>query len=355
MQRKTRKVLVVKRDRKKGNELAQHLRSAGYSVKVANTFNEARNSMAETKSAFYAAMVDLELPDGNIREFIASSGFVSFCHVIAYDGPCQTPHVQPGLGMVMNDDTSKSLDILERMGRQLQDSAGIRTTTISDVPAVYEIANQTWSKKENVVLTHFLQRQFIFGEGQFVATATINGLKRVIGFIGALIVRGNMIKRTWIEFTGNGTYSTHEPTGDTLACPQIGTDREFLLRMEMTGIAKKLILAEQELARQMGLGLIAYSRFSGFEYQRKMSPLQTPGEYYEYCIKTGFREEQNIGMHLHFGGQTKSEWILPNACPMDSDAGGAIVIVQYPTPWLEKPVTIQLLSEERHSYQFVPM
>lgn len=355
MSKRIKKVLVAKKDAREQNALSRLLAHAGYSIITASTFQEVRTTISDNRDSLYAVLLDLTLPDGDAIRFIPLSGISSFCHVIIHSQFQQNPDVHPGLGMLMGDEYLGMPFILDKMQQRLHDSASVRVATLADIHSIYAIAEQTWKRKEIVEPSQFIKRQTTFPAGQLVATLVLNGVERTIGFIGALIAQSNKIARTWTGFTGNGTYSTHDQNGNVLVCPQIGTDREFLLRMGINGIARKLICAERELANQNGLGLIAYSRFSDFGNRRILVPDQTPLDYYQYCVSTDFREEQNIGMHIHFGGTTRPEWVLPNACPMDLDAGGAIVLVQYSFPWLEKPVTIRLLSEAHPPYQYVPM
>ena len=115
-----------------------------------------------------------------------------------------------------------------------------------------------------------------FPQGQFVAVCG----NRIVGYATSLIV--NIDDEFWYdvdELTGAGTFSTHNPDGDTLYGADIAVHPDFRRR----GVATLLYKRRRSLLKRNNLRrMIAYGRIPGYkEHGRilKMEPRDIDHEF----------------------------------------------------------------------------
>ncbi len=131
-----------------------------------------------------------------------------------------------------------------------------------------------------------------FPQGQLLCE--ING--RVVGYATSLIVQlGDDDQRySYAEVTGVGTFSTHDPAGDTLYGADIAVHPEFRGR----GIAGKLYTARRKLLTRYNLRrMVAGGRIPGYaEHAGKI----TAEEYVE-AVQRGELSDSALSAHLKAG------------------------------------------------------
>ena len=167
-----------------------------------------------------------------------------------------------------------------------------------DIPEIIDCSRAIYSDYPPEYI--FTQRQYemqlaSFPDGQFVALAR----GKIIGYATSIIV--HLDDEFWYdvdELTGAGTFSTHNPDGDTLYGADIGVHPDFRRR----GVAMLLYQRRKALLKRYNLRrMIAYGRIPGYkEYAGKM----TAEEYVEKVINGELRDPA-LNTHLKSGYQVK--------------------------------------------------
>lgn len=145
-----------------------------------------------------------------------------------------------------------------------------------------------------------------FPEGQLVALAG----DRIVGYAISLIVRldDSSPWYSYGEITGDGTFSTHDPSGDTL----YGADIAVLPEYRGQGISKKLYEARRSLLKRFNLRrMVAGGRIPGYrEWAGRLSP-----EEYVERVERGELRDPALNAHLAAGYRVRSIHLgyLPDA------------------------------------------
>jgi predicted amidohydrolase/GNAT superfamily N-acetyltransferase len=187
---------------------------------------------------------------------------------------------------------SKSISLVE--------SVKTRRWKLSDVPAIIECQAAAYPNiaRESLVDERKLKMQYkAFPEGQFLAE--VEG--RVIGYCSSLIVQleDDAPWYSYNEITGVGTFSTHDPSGDTLYGADIAVHTEF----RGQGVAQKLYVKRKSLLTRLNLRrMVAGGRIPGYaQYAKKMSP-----EQYVELVKRGELKDPALSAHLKVGYEVLS-------------------------------------------------
>ncbi len=131
-----------------------------------------------------------------------------------------------------------------------------------------------------------------FLEGQFLAELDGN----VVGYATSIIVQLEDDDQwyTWTEITGAGTFSTHEPSGDTLYGSDIAVHPDYRGR----GIAGLLYRERKRLLKRYNLRrMIAHGRLPGYS---KYAGDMTAEEYVEK-VQSGEIKDSALNAHLKAG------------------------------------------------------
>lgn len=137
----------------------------------------------------------------------------------------------------------------------------VRRWKESDIPAIVECQRACYPDFALADLCderNYLLQLNMFPEGQFLAE--IQG--RVVGYTTTLIVTlEEDTYYSYAEITGTGTFSTHNPFGDTL----YGADIAVLPELRGKGIAGKLYAARKKLLHRLNLRrMVAGGRIPGY-------------------------------------------------------------------------------------------
>lgn len=167
-----------------------------------------------------------------------------------------------------------------------------------DIPEMIECsraAYHDYSPEYLMTARQYEMQLKVFPEGQFVAVCQ----GRIIGYAHALIV--NIDDEFWYsidEITGAGTFSTHNPDGDTLYGADIAVHPDFR-RRGVSGLLykrRKALLTRQNLKR-----MIAYGRIPGYKnHAGKMT-----AEQYVKKVMDGELKDYALNAHLKAGYQVK--------------------------------------------------
>lgn len=172
--------------------------------------------------------------------------------------------------------------------RQLQRS------DIEALSACHAAAYDDYPPSARCDVRHFELELEAFPDGQFVAERD----GQIVGYCTSLIVQltESLHTYTYGELTGDSSFSTHDPAGDTL----YGADIGVLPGFRGKGIAAKLYRARRRLMRQYNLRrMLAYGRIPGYHaYADRM----TAREYVDAVIR-GEVKDPALSAHLKAGYQ----------------------------------------------------
>jgi predicted amidohydrolase/ribosomal protein S18 acetylase RimI-like enzyme len=179
--------------------------------------------------------------------------------------------------------------------RKKERSVRIRRAKLSDVPAIYACQDAAYQNYGSGALCdeRLLSLQIqAFPEGQLVAVHR----GRIVGYAMSLIVLLDD-ESPWYsygEITGDGTFRTHDPTGDTLYGADIAVHPDFRGR----GIAGKLYEGRLAILRRFELRrMVAGGRIPGYrEYAGRMS-----AEEYIERVKSRELKDPALSAHLKAG------------------------------------------------------
>lgn len=135
-----------------------------------------------------------------------------------------------------------------------------------------------------------------FPDGQLVAE--IDG--RIVGYATSLIVQlDDAYWYSYSEITGSGTFSTHNPSGDTLYGADIAVDPEF----RGHGIAGRLYEGRKRLLRRFNLRrMVAGGRIPGY---RDHAGRMTAEEYVDRVV-AGELSDSALNAHLKAGYRVRA-------------------------------------------------
>ncbi|WP_428261334.1 GNAT family N-acetyltransferase [Haliangium sp.] len=174
-----------------------------------------------------------------------------------------------------------------------------RPWTQADIDGI--VACHQASYSDYPAATHYDRRLFelqleAFPQGQCLVE--MDG--RVVGYATSLIVQLDDVhyRYTYSELTGAATFSTHEPSGDTLYGADIAVHPEYRRR----GVARRLYEYRVKLMRRYNLRrMLAYGRIPGYA---AVAGQMTPEEYVQQVLR-GERRDQALSTHMRAGYQVK--------------------------------------------------
>ncbi len=180
----------------------------------------------------------------------------------------------------------------------------VRNAVQADVPGIVQVAAKAYSRWSASLLANERNYQMqitAFPEGQFVAVKD----DKIIGYCSSLIVYLDDDSPWYAhgEITGFGSFSTHDPSGNTLYGADIAVDPDY----QRQGVSKKLYAARKALLRRHNLKqMIAGGRIPGYsEYRGKMSAEEyvakvLRGELYDKALNAHIRAGYEI-QGVHYG------------------------------------------------------
>ena len=173
----------------------------------------------------------------------------------------------------------------------------MRRARAEDLPAIYTCQAAAYAGVGLCTERHLALQFEAFPEGLLVAALG----DQVIGYAAALIVA--MDEETpwysYAEITGNGTFSTHDPSGDTLYGADIAVHPDHRGR----GVAGLLYEGRKKLLKRFNLRrMVAGGRIPGY---REHAGRLTPEEYVERVV-AGELRDQALNAHLKAGYRVRA-------------------------------------------------
>lgn len=184
-------------------------------------------------------------------------------------------------------------------------SVRVRRARASDIPAIYACQCAAYATFAPSALCNERQLQMqleAFPEGQLVALRR----NKIVGYATALIVQldDESPWYSYSEITGNGSFSTHTPSGDTLYGADIAVHPDY----RGQGIAGALYERRRQITRRFNLRRMAaggripgYSRYAGRltaeEYVDKVVRGELSDPALNAHLKAGYRV---LGVHMGY-------------------------------------------------------
>ena len=171
----------------------------------------------------------------------------------------------------------------------------VRRARLEDVPGIYQCQRAAYPSHSPAGLCdeRLLRLELeTFPEGQLVAVQD----GRIVGYATSLIVQldDDSPWHSYAETTGNGTFSTHDPSGDTLYGADIAVHPEH----QGHGIAGLLYDARVAVVRRFNLRrMVAGGRIPGY---RAHAGRMTAEEYVERVVR-GELSDPALNAHLKAG------------------------------------------------------
>lgn len=167
-----------------------------------------------------------------------------------------------------------------------------------DIPGIIACSRATYHDyPEEYIFTprHYEMQFAAFPQGQFVALCD----NKIVGYATSLIV--SIDDDFWYdvdELTGAGTFSTHNPDGDTLYGADIAVHPDYQRR----GVAMMLYKRRKSVLKRYNLKqMIAYGRLPGYkDHAGKMT-----AEQYVEKVTNGELTDQALNAHLKTGYHVK--------------------------------------------------
>ena len=302
-------------------------------VLTTSSHPQAQHVLKTQDGGIFAIVIDLELVDGigfGLEKRLPGH------HLIMMSEYPNYARMLSGSGRIVTESNNVGRTI-ERLHQRMLGTITVEPAEYSDVAGVYNVALKSWVDKERVTLEEFYERLMNFPMAIIVAKAEINGHERVLGFLSPIILNIDEVPVGWKMVTQNGTYSNHNPNGDTLICPQVGLDIDFCHLMGITGIPRLLIEFGKRMAKSLGLQMAVYTRSSGYDKaQQKYGciPIEvyikTCRAAYETNGNAAYRDvpELTLGMHWSFGGIATPLRVDANATT-DKKNGGYCILLSY--------------------------
>lgn len=168
-----------------------------------------------------------------------------------------------------------------------------------DIPAIVacqRAAYPNFAEKDLCHPRHYKMQLAAFPEGQVLAECD----GEVVGYAASLIVQldDDSPWHSYMEITGDGTFSTHTPSGDTLYGADIAVHPDYRGK----GVAAKLYSERKKVMRRFNLRrMVAGGRIPGYS---KYAGRMTPEEYIER-VKSGELRDMALTAHLKAGYEVR--------------------------------------------------
>jgi len=213
-----------------------------------------------------------------------------------------------------------------RAARTAGEDAGItiRSTSPADFDAIAELTAKVYPGARPWPTEQLQSHLRVFPEGQFVAVDRADG--HLVGMSACLIVRWDDYDMTgsWRDFTDEGWFTNHDPSGRTLYGAETMVDPDFRGR----GVGSRIYEARRVLARRVGLERIRFGALlRGYhEYADRLSP-----EQYLKRVLAGEIRDPTIGFQLRHGFHPIA--VVPNYLRQGADprSRGHAVVMEWLT------------------------
>lgn len=196
----------------------------------------------------------------------------------------------------------------------------VRNTRPEDFPAIERISRLVYPNDFPWSAEYLSRHREIFPEGQLVAVDRSSG--EVVGMAASLIVTWDDYEHldTYNDFTSEGWFTNHDPTGRTLYGAEVMVDPD----RRGEGIGSKLYDARKALAKRLGLLRIrAGARLAGYsQHAHELS-----AEDYVRAVIAGDLYDSTLSFQLRRGFRVLS--VVPDYFARDPRSRGYAAIIEW--------------------------
>lgn len=215
-----------------------------------------------------------------------------------------------------------------------QGTVRVREARIDDFTAVRVLQRKSAPHVQALTLRQWESRLHGFPQGQLVAVCE----GRVVGAACSLIVQWDDygVEPSWNAITGEGAFTTHDPTGRTLFAAEVLTDG----MVHGFAIARALYQARRRAARRLNLRrIVTTSRLPGYSALRdEMSPEL-------YAMRVIWGDIADAGWRFLMAQGFQYCGILRNHRPEDVASGGHAALLAWLNPLYAPPGPPAIESE----------
>ncbi|MEZ4700470.1 MAG: bifunctional GNAT family N-acetyltransferase/carbon-nitrogen hydrolase family protein [Rhodothermales bacterium] len=203
----------------------------------------------------------------------------------------------------------------------------VRKATLEDIPAISDLSSRAYASSGMQAYPEAMLRGQItqFPEGQIVVTHD----DRVIGYCATFIVDGEVAMKphTWVEITGGGFASRHDPNGDYLYGMDVFVDPDY----RGFRIGQRLYNARKQLCKDWGLrGIIIAGRIPTLHRRIKQYPRV---EDYVDKIQKKLHRDPVLSFQLRNGFEILG--VMKDYLPYDRESMGYAVRMVWQNPAIQ--------------------
>lgn len=187
-----------------------------------------------------------------------------------------------------------------------------RNATLADVAEIAALSCRVYGEKEASSEDEIRGQINNFPEGQFVAEYE----DRLVGYCATFVIAEEPVMRphTWMEITGGGFASRHDPDGDYLYGMEVTVDPSA----RRLRIGQRFYKHRRELCEYLELkGIVFGGRMPG--YHRRAKDYPNPQDYLNAVLEKELKDPV-VNFQLAQGFEPLG--VLPNYLPDDKDSKG---------------------------------
>lgn len=204
----------------------------------------------------------------------------------------------------------------------------IRNATPQDVPGICDLTRRVYQGTGMQGYPHGAVRGQInqFPQGQFVVLVD----DKIVGYCATFRIREKYALRrhSWVEITGNGYASRHEPNGDWLYGMEVCVDPDY----RGYRLGNRLYNERKQLCISLGLkGIVFGGRLPSLAKRLKK---YASIEHYLAQVESKKKRDPVLSFQLHNGFEIIG--VLPNYLPEDQESLGYAVHLVWHNPKVER-------------------
>ncbi|MFA9479896.1 GNAT family N-acetyltransferase [Phycisphaerales bacterium AB-hyl4] len=209
----------------------------------------------------------------------------------------------------------------------------VRNTRSEDIEPIVAMSRLVYGqkRKQRWLPEELLSHLRVFPQGQLVAVDRDSGA--VVGMAASLILLWDDYETsdTWMDFTGGGTFDTHDPEGRTLYGAEVMVHPDH----QGKGIGKALYAARRELCRVLGLRRIrAGARLRGYHgHADELTP-----RHYVAKVMSGELGDPTLSFQLKQGFKVLA--VVSDYLDDDEDSLGYAALIEWINPEVARPEDI---------------
>lgn len=204
----------------------------------------------------------------------------------------------------------------------------VRPTRVADFTALIGLSRTCYPDDLPWTSTQLGLQRAVFPAGQLVAIDLASG--GVVGMAASLIVAWEdyEVQSSWRDFTDNGTFANHDPSGRTLYAADVMVSPDARRR----GIGTSLYAARRALVQRLGIARIR-SGARLRSYHRRAGEMSA--EEYVAGIVDGRFQDPTLSFQLRQGFRVLA--VAPDYLPRDPQSLGYAAVVEWTDPEAPRP------------------